>query len=277
MAKPREPKAPKPPKPWERDAPGRYRSADGRFVIEQGGGRWFVIDQEQVDDLGLARTVGPFGTLDDAKAKADELRAAPPEESPLDAKGGGDAAGRRSKLRVVRDDEAGAESKTKPRAAPPKPKPTWIDQLSDREARRVRTRIAGLASLGASSPEGLVKKDRDGDVPAAATFVLGRAIRRAALDPWSRDDAFAGVDRAMARVLARLHKAGASDDDLRDLADEVARLTIDRALEVVSTRERDADAPSAVPGWQLVENDTEREGEPRRIFLSVDDLPAAEE
>ena len=71
-------------KPWERESPGRYQSSDGRFTINQeGSGRWFVIDEQQFDDLGLARTLGPYDKLEDAKAAADEQRSAPAPESPL--------------------------------------------------------------------------------------------------------------------------------------------------------------------------------------------------
>ena len=64
------PKPPPPPKPWRRES-GSYVSADERFTIESGGaGRWFLTDGESLDELGLARTIGPFDTLDEAKAAA---------------------------------------------------------------------------------------------------------------------------------------------------------------------------------------------------------------
>src|SRR5215204_7197253 len=77
------PKAPKPPKPWRREE-GVYRSADDRFTIEAGGaGRWFLTDDESLDELGLARTLGPYDTLDEAKAAAVEQREQATEPSPL--------------------------------------------------------------------------------------------------------------------------------------------------------------------------------------------------
>src|SRR5512142_1436092 len=77
-------KDPPPPKPWRREHAGTYVSADGRFRIEQEGpGRWFAVDEEQHDELGLARTTGPFGTLDEARDEADRLRSMPATVSPL--------------------------------------------------------------------------------------------------------------------------------------------------------------------------------------------------
>ena len=275
-AKPKAPKPAKPPKAWARESPGRYLSADGRFAIEQGGGRWFVVDNEQQDELGLARTLGPLDTLDEAKARADEVRSGPVEASPLQGRLAGGPAGRRQKLTVVRggaadradsDDDAPAPAK-----APPPPKQTWLDKLPDREGRRARSRIAALESMGAPAAEAIVKRDIDGNVPAASTFVLGRAIRRGALDPWARDEAFRGADRATARVLAKLRKAGASEEDLRDIADFIARRTIERTLEVISSRERDPDAPAGLPGWRLIEQDADRPESQRRLFLDAGDL-----
>ncbi|MEO5966043.1 MAG: hypothetical protein ABIR11_11310, partial [Candidatus Limnocylindrales bacterium] len=84
--RPKQPKAPAPPKPWRR-GDGRYRSADDRFTIEAGGaGRWFLTDAESLDELGLARTLGPYDTLDDTKAAAADLRERAAAASPLAAR-----------------------------------------------------------------------------------------------------------------------------------------------------------------------------------------------
>ncbi len=62
---------------------GSYRSGDGRFTVEQASGRWLVLDGEQVDDLGLPLTRGPFATLDAARAAIAEARLGPVPESRL--------------------------------------------------------------------------------------------------------------------------------------------------------------------------------------------------
>ena len=260
MPKPTEPKAPKPkpPKPWERESPGRYRSSDGRFTISQeGSGRWFVIDEEQLDDLGLARTLGPFDTLDEAKAGADAQRSGPAVESPL-----AERLASGPKLTVVRGGRAN-ETPADAEREPAKPNPTWIDALPAADARRARAWISALEELGVPKAEALVKRDIDGGQPTVVTAVLARALNREALA--------APEGRELARAAARLEKAGASDEDVRAYARLVAEDVVDRVLEVLSARERDPDAPSRLPGWRLVEGDGDGSGG-RRLILSADDV-----
>ena len=70
--------------PWKRAEAGVYQSSDDRFSIQsEGPSRWFITDEQQQDELGLARTVGPFDTLDAAKAAAEALRDEAPAASPL--------------------------------------------------------------------------------------------------------------------------------------------------------------------------------------------------
>lgn len=249
---------PKPPKPWERESPGRYRSSDERFTITQeGSGRWFVIDEEQLDDLGLARTLGPYDTLDEAKAAADEQRSTPAAESPLAERLAGGP-----KLTVVRGGRAKEPGSDAERKAP-QPKPTWIDALPAADARRARAWISALEELGVSKAEALVKRDIDGGQPTVVTAVLARALNREALA--------APEGRELVRAAARLEKAGASDDDVRAYARLVAEEVVDRVLEVLSARERDPDAPSRLPGWRLVEGDGEGTSG-RRLILSADEV-----
>ena len=96
---------------------GRSRclSILGRPVLDpvRGPSRWFITDEEQHDEFGLARTVGPFDTLDAAKAAADALRDEAPAASPL--------AGR-----LAKDGEPSRTSKRgkeKPQATESKPPP----------------------------------------------------------------------------------------------------------------------------------------------------------
>ena len=172
--------APKPVPPWKRAEAGRYRSSDDRFTISsEGPSRWFITDEEQQDELGLARTVGPYDTLDDAKAAADGRRGEGPAESPLAeriAKKGGDG---------PKDRGAATRSKAapepKPRAAPP-PSETWLDKLEgdDREAaRRARRLVSALEDEGVADADALVRRDVLGGQPVVAARLLARDILNA--------------------------------------------------------------------------------------------------
>ena len=102
---------PKPVPQWKRAEAGVYQSSDERFSIRsEGPSRWFITDEEQHDEFGLARTVGPFDTLDAAKDAADALRGEAPAASPL--------AGRLAKV----------EKPAKPRA--PRRRPTRLHRRS---------------------------------------------------------------------------------------------------------------------------------------------------
>jgi hypothetical protein len=57
-----------------RDRAGSYRTEDGRFRIENDG-RWNVRDDQEQDELGLPRVLGPFATLDAAREAIAEARA----------------------------------------------------------------------------------------------------------------------------------------------------------------------------------------------------------
>ena len=165
---------PKPVPAWKRAEAGRYRSSDERFTISsEGPSRWFITDEEEQDELGLARTVGPFDTLDDAKATAETRRGEAPAPSPLTdriVKGGKPATDARSAKRT----ETSAESKP-----PPPPPQTWLDKLEedDREtARRARRLIAALEDEGISDADALVRRDVMGNQPVVAARLLARDI-----------------------------------------------------------------------------------------------------
>ena len=200
-AKPKAEKPPKPPKPWSRAEAGRYQSADERFTLElDGTGRWFVTDAEELDELGLARTTGPFPTLDAAKAAADEVRERPAATSPLaeriagaGSKGTSKApakpAKRSGSRREPAEDEAESErgrggaaraprgGKKEP-AAPPR---TWLDELADRDAdlaRRATKLVAALEREGFADADAVVRRDVLGDRPAIATRLLRETCSR---------------------------------------------------------------------------------------------------
>jgi len=56
-----------------RDRAGSYHSEDERFTVENDG-RWNVRDDQEHDELGLPRVLGPFATLDAARAAIAEAR-----------------------------------------------------------------------------------------------------------------------------------------------------------------------------------------------------------
>jgi hypothetical protein len=270
--KPRTPKPPPPPKPWVRAEAGRHRSSDDRFTLESdGGGRWFVTDAETLDELGLARTTGPFATLDAAKAGAEAARANPTEASPLAARiaeaatrpkpakepassGAATAKERAARSAPTATPDQGAKRASKPApeasdapsaerpAAPPKqPRPTWLDELDagDRDrATRARRLIAALEREGISGAEALVRRDLLGGTPAVAMRLLARDVLAA---------------------LARL-----KDPSALQVAEAVAG--------VLATSPR----RGGLPGWELVERDGPA-GERRPLRLSEDDLRAVAE
>jgi hypothetical protein len=165
---------PKPVPPWKRAEAGVYQSSDERFSIRsEGPSRWFITDEEQHDELGLARTVGPFDTLDAAKAGADALRDEAPAQSPL--------AGRLAKDSAKQAGGRPAKAKPEPaeQKAPPPPPKTWLDKLEDDDreaARRARRLIAVLEEEGIVDADALVKRDITGNQPVVAARLLAREI-----------------------------------------------------------------------------------------------------
>ncbi len=166
---------PKPVPPWKRAEAGVYQSSDERFSIQsEGPSRWFITDEEQHDELGLARTVGPFDTLEVAKAAAEALRGETPAASPLEgriAKGEGVSA------------RGGSRGKAKPEPAepklPPPPPRTWLDKLEDEDreaARHARRLIVALEEEGIADADALVRRDITGKQPVVAARLLAREI-----------------------------------------------------------------------------------------------------
>jgi acetyltransferase (GNAT) family protein len=138
---PKKQAAPADPDKLFREKAGAYRTADERFTVEsQASGAWFVVDSGQLDELGMARVLGPFGTLDDAKDAISHARSAPPVASFLKAR-----AQQRTKAAggKTRDATAGAATEGIERRAerapkaPPKPRPPRIRYATSTEGVRV--------------------------------------------------------------------------------------------------------------------------------------------
>jgi hypothetical protein len=291
MARSTTPKAPKPPKPWRREE-GAYRSADDRFTIEAGGaGRWFVTDAESLDELGLARTLGPYDTLDVAKAAADGQREGNSTASPLAERLAAAKAKPKPKAAqpspssskpTSNDDEAEDDAERRSptpskRPAAPKPPPrTWLDELADDDpdaGARVRRAIAALEKLGVGDADGLVRRDVLGRQPAIAARLIGRSVAsalRTSLDP---DDLAAAAKAALPGPMKQLRDA--NDDALAAYAAFVAARVLEATLEVVTGADRAEGAGRDLPGWRLIERPAARDGAddmPRRLIVTPDDV-----
>ena len=233
--KERTPKA-KPARPWRRAEAGVYRSSDDRFAIaSEGPSRWFITDEAERDELGLARTVGPFATLDDARSAAEARRDQAPEASPLAARlaDGGTKTG----AKTGRKREPARRALAEPPPPPPPPPKTWLDKLAEEDrtvARRARRLIAALEDEGITDAEALVRRDLTGNQPAVATRLLAREIL-AAVGTATKDETM-----------------------------------LDAILVALATSK----AGRGLPGWELVERDGPT-GETRTIRLVPADLREA--
>jgi hypothetical protein len=59
-----------------RESAGRYRTADGRFAVSgEPGGSWYLADDEQANEFGLPRLIGPYPTLVRVREAIREMRA----------------------------------------------------------------------------------------------------------------------------------------------------------------------------------------------------------
>jgi len=186
--------APPDPDKLVRQTAGSYRTADDRFEARQAAQGWFLIDTEQSNEFGQELIHGPFGTMK-------ELREAIPDS-------------RTAKTVALPKAPKPAKGSTKDEPKKPKP-PTWIEKLMPAEGRAVRKTIAALERDGITDAELLVRRDRDGLLPAVA-------IRR--------------IER-------RLAEAG-------DGASPKERKLIQQVAEILSA---DGRATDALPGWTLVE------------------------
>lgn len=193
-----------------RQEAGSYRTADDRFAVREGDVGWFLVDTEQANEFGQELVHGPFGTL---KAAREAISGA-----------------RDRKVRSLRAPKARKERSEPAPAAPP----SWIDELSKAEARRVRLLIGALEGEGVADAERLVRRDREGLLPAVAIALIERR-----LDALVED--LAGKERRAAREL------------------------LGRAAAIVSSGGRSL--PEPLPGWSLVEIGPDKEPPNRRIDL----------
>jgi hypothetical protein len=186
--------APPDPDKLVRQTAGSYRTADDRFEARQAAQGWFLVDTEQSNEFGQELIHGPFGTLKQLGEAIPGSRTA----------------------KTIAMPKAPKPSKGATKEEPKKPKPpTWIEKLPPAEGRAVRKTIASLERDGVTDAELLVRRDRDGLLPAVA----------------------------VRRIERRLAEAG-------DGASPKERKLIQRVAEILSAEGR---ATDALPGWTLVE------------------------
>ena len=197
--------------PLKRLGGGRWQTRDARFTIEPQSGTWVIVDGEQTDDLGMALVRGPFPSLTTAKAAIAIARSSAPPASPLAERierrrreppaaeeskpvHPGSTKHLRAKAAAIVDERAAGRS-AGPRAvtetgparptAPDRARPAaddepreagWLAELGATERGRARRLIAGLRDDGVTDPEGLVRRDVAGDVPALAAMAIARRL-----------------------------------------------------------------------------------------------------
>lgn len=201
-----------------REQAGTYRTADGRFEVREADVGWFLVDPEHTNEFGQELLQGPFPTLKAVRAALPEARTAkPPTHTPPRPAAARKAAGPKSKR---------AEKEPEP--------PSWIDQLPKREATAVRRLIGALEKDGIADAEALVRRDRDGLLPAVAARLVERRLE-------------------------------ALVDDLPAKERDAARSLVRRAAEVITAEGTTMRDP--LPGWSLVELGDRPEPPNRRIDL----------
>jgi hypothetical protein len=182
--------------PLKRLGGGRWQTRDERFTIEPQSGTGAVVDAEQTDDFGMPLVRGPYPSLTAAKEAISSARTSEPAASPLaeriekrqrttsaaEAKktDGGKEPPKSRAARKPADDgrarpAAGTRSK-KPRADEPPAEPGWLTDLAAAERGRARRLVAKLTADGVPDPEGIVRRDLVGDVPAVAAHALRRRL-----------------------------------------------------------------------------------------------------
>jgi hypothetical protein len=172
-----------------RDSAGRYHTEDERFEVETDtGGKWYLIDSERTDELGMGRVIGPYPTLPAVRAAIEDARTSP-KGSP--------------RLTVVGKEP---RSKQKPRARPkPPPKPvTWLDRLDPAERTRAGRLIGALERLGLPDAEKIVRDELTGEQPVLARATLAARIWKEAIEPLSPAEQKVALKtvEALLRVLA---------------------------------------------------------------------------
>ncbi len=209
--------APADPDKLVRQEAGTYRSTDDRFEVREADGGWFLVDSAQSNEFGQELLLGPFSTLRAVREAIPGARESKP------------AARTRAALKT-----SSRKPKAKPEPAPPPPPPSWIDQLPKADAASARRLIGALEKEGITDAEALVRRDREGLLPAVAARLIARRLE------------------ALVADLPEGDREAASD-------------LLDRAVAILSAEGSRANGP--LPGWALVEVGPEPAPPNRRIDL----------
>ncbi|MGH2445420.1 MAG: hypothetical protein ACRDGD_05200 [Candidatus Limnocylindria bacterium] len=197
----------------QREQAGTYRTADDRFEVREAGTGWFLVDTEQANEFGQELVLGPFATLKAVRDAIPDARSKPMRPRPTPKRP-------KSKARAA----------TEKAETPPPPPPSWIDKLSRTDATAVRNQIHALERQGIDGAEDLVRKDREGLMPAVSARLIERRLEALVEEAPPKE-------RARARKLVR---------------------------GVVNVLSADA-ARGDLPGWALVEIGPEPDPPNRRI------------
>jgi hypothetical protein len=154
-AKAKKPKAEPGPDQLVRQSAGAYRSGDGRFTVSQSDSSWFVVDTEQLNELGQELIHGPFASLKEATAAIPGAR----NVTPL----------LRKPARRPRPARAAPAARPRPQS--------WIDRLDEAQQRSVRRLISALEKEGVSDAEDLVRQHREDGAPFIATRLIEHRLR----------------------------------------------------------------------------------------------------
>jgi hypothetical protein len=212
-----------------RQKAGTYRTADDRFGVQEADTGWFLVDSAETNEFGQPLIQGPFATLkaiSEALPGARKTTALPRRTA---------ATGGRTPAKADRATRQPSKSSKAPKPSPPPPPPpSWIDKLTPAEAREVRSLIGALERDGVVAPEKLVRRDREGLLPAVAAQLIER------------------------RLDALVEDLPADERDR-------ARRLVARAAEVLTADGTTLRAP--LPRWTLVEIGADGEPPNRRIVI----------
>ena len=197
-----------------RQKAGIYRTADDRFEVRQEGLGWFVLDTAQANEFGQPLIHGPLETM-----------AAVREALP---------GARKTKALPRRAARGKPARRAAAKPEPPPPPPSWIDKLPASEASEVRKLIRALEGADVPEAEELVRRDREGLLPAVAAQL---------------------IEQRLAALV----------NDLPSKEREAGQRLVRRVIEVLSAGGTTRGA--GLPGWILVEIGPDGEPPNRRIVL----------
>lgn len=136
----------------KRERAGTYRTADGRFTVEQSATGWLLLDAEQTNELGLPLARGPYATLDEARTAIGVARSGPRPISDLDerraAKRAGEAPARSAKAASKRPGSRAGTVRKAPARVTGKEIVIREIRVADGDALRALWKEAGFRSVG---------------------------------------------------------------------------------------------------------------------------------